>query len=95
VTLNSDRFKAYIVPLIDDAVSRLGGGSMVRQLIDQLPEPTIYLVAGSVITLATMAEAAWPWRGPGASASRVFSHEEIRRTLDLVRLCLETGSSTS
>jgi len=94
--LNSDLFKTYITPLIDDVVFRMGGGTMVRQLIDQLPEPTIYLIAGGVIMLAwTRGEATWSWRGPEASASRVFSHEEIRRTLDLVRLCLKTGSSTS
>lgn len=93
--MNSSRFKAYITPLIDDVVTRMGGGAVVRQLIEQLPEQMTYFVAGGVVTLATTASEGWPWREPGAPSSQVFTQEEIRRTLDLVRLRLETGSSTS
>lgn len=93
--MGSDHFKAYVMPLIDDVVIRLGGGTAVRPLIDQAPEQTIYFVAGGVVMLATTDEAAWSWRGPGSSAERVFTREEIRRTLDLVRLRLKTYGHVS
>jgi hypothetical protein len=88
--MDSDRFKRLVAPYLTASIDRMGGIERVRDLSRGLPEQTIYFVAGAtygLIDTVTINEA-----GPRFSLD---SHEEMRRLLDLVRLRLETESSTS
>jgi hypothetical protein len=88
--MDSDRFKRLVAPYLTASIDRMGGIDRVRMLSRELPEQTIYFVAGvtfGLIDTGTVNEAR-PHFG-------LDSHEEMRRLLDLVRLRLETESSTS
>ena len=88
--MDSDRFKRLVAPYLTASIDRMGGIDRVRVLSRELPEQTIYFVAGvtyGLIDTGTVNETR-PHFG-------LDSHEEMRRLLDLVRLRLETESSTS
>jgi hypothetical protein len=82
--MDSDHFKRIAAPYLTAAIDRMGGIDRVRELSRDLPEQTIYFVAG--VTYGLAANDARP---------RFDSHEEMRRLLDLVRLRIETESTSS
>ena len=91
--VDNEKFKEFIAPLLDRAINLLGGEHAVQAMYDQLPEQTIYFVAGVIHGLAP---ARVPlWLDAEARTVSLFTHEEKRRMLDYVRLRFETGSSTS
>ena len=103
--MNNEKFKQFIVPFLDEMIVKLGGLDHVRELHKQMPEHIIHFVAGGVYGLVAKGSfAAVPhWRYDGSQRRPdqdyrdhvVLNQEEIRRTLDLVRLRLETASATS
>lgn len=93
--MDSERFKRFVAPYLTASIDRMGGIDRVRELSRELPEQTIYFVAGVTYGLLINTDQA-AWRDKhGGSDTMLFSHEEMRRLLDLVRLRLETESSTS
>lgn len=99
--MNNDKFKKFIAPLLDEIIIKLGGLDHVRELHKQMPEHIIHFVAGGVYGFVAKSYFAKvpDWRD-GVSPFLIREHfvlnqEEIRRTLDLVRLRLETESASS
>jgi hypothetical protein len=82
--MDSDRFKRLVAPYLTASIDRMGGVDRVRELSRDLPEQTIYFVAGVTYGLAT-----------NDARFGLDSHEEMRRLLDLVRLHLQTESTSS
>lgn len=103
--MNTDKFKKFIAPFLDEMIVKLGGLDHVRDLHTQMPEHIIHFVAGVVFGLVAKGSFAvvpqWRYEGsPPHTATDLRDHvvlnqEEIRRTLDLVRLRLETASASS
>lgn len=87
--MDSDHFKRFVAPYLTTSIDRMGGIDHVRELSRELPEQTIYFVAGVTYGLINGS-----WRDK-RGGSDMFSHEEMRRLLDLVRLRLETESTSS
>lgn len=92
--MNNEKFKEFIAPLLDRAINLIGGARDVQAMYDQLPEQTIYFVAGVIHGLAPARVPLWLGDEARSTVSH-FTHEEKRRMLDYVRLRFETGSSTS
>lgn len=91
--MNNERFKAFISPHVIDVMERLHVAQM-----NELPEQIVHFVAGAVFGIVLEARVTnAPWRDESLTRGVyvVLSQEEIRRTLDFVRLRLETGSTTS
>lgn len=103
--MNTDKFKKFITPFLDEMIDKLGGLEHVRDIHKQMPENIIHFVAGGVYGLVAKGSFAvvQHWRdsvspflaGPDLREHVVLNQEEIRRTLDLVRLRLETASASS
>jgi hypothetical protein len=96
--VNNDLFKKFIAPFVHEMIERLGRHGDVSEMHAQMPEPIVHFIAGGVYGLISEAGVtATPWRDepltPGAKLN--LSQEEVRRTLDFVRLHLETWSATS
>lgn len=91
--MNNERFKSFISPHVADVCDRLELGQL-----EGLPEQIVHFVAGSVYGIVLEARIpSAPWRDEPLThgAYVILNQEEIRRTLDFVRLRLETGSTTS
>lgn len=106
--MNNDIFKKFVAPFVDEMIEALGGAARARDLHAQLPDAIIHFVAGGVFGLVAKAGFRFAgWRSSveadvaymeSIHADRrvvVLNQEEIRRVLDLVRLRLETESTTS
>jgi hypothetical protein len=83
--MDSDLFKRVVASYLTESIDRMGGIDRVRELSRELPEQTIYFVAGVTYGLID----------GGAESFGLDAHEEMRRLLDLVRLRLETESASS
>lgn len=91
--MNSDRFKSFISPHVLDVCDRLDVAAM-----SELPEGIVHFVAGAVYGIVLEARIPYAtWRDEPLThgAYVILNQEEIRRTLDFIRLRLETGSTTS
>ena len=108
--MNNADFKKFITPFLDEMIVKLGGLDRVRDMHKQMPENIIHFVAGGMYGLVAKGSfAVIPrWRdGVTATIANyvksrddlrdhvTLNQEEIRRTLDLVRLHLETESASS
>lgn len=87
-TAQSTSFKGLINPMIDLAVRELGGLISVRDTYKQMPA-MLDMIAGWVI------RDLWLHRQAALQEPRTANLEEKRRIYDLVRLKLDTESSTS
>jgi hypothetical protein len=96
--VNNEKFKEFIAPLLDKIIGDLGGLRDVQAMFEQLPEQTIYFVAGAIYGLAyekyRQTHYAW-WRDGPQTTFVSLTHEERRRMLDYVRLRIETESGSS
>lgn len=81
-------FKKLIGGMIDLAIAEMGGIAKARQAYEQMPSVKDF-IAGWV------ARDLWLHRQAGLEARRMANVEETRRILDLVRLRLETESSSA
>ncbi len=102
--MNSADFKKFITPFLDEMIVKLGGLDHVRDMYKQMPENIIHFVAGGMYGLVAKGSFAvvpqWrdsvsPYLGQDIRDHVILNQEEIRRTLDLVRLRLETESASS
>lgn len=91
--MDSDRFKRLVAPCLAAAIDRMGGIERVRVLSRELPEQTIYFVAG--VTYGLIGTGMPNDARPRFGLDGLDSHEAMRRLLDLVRLRLETESTSS
>lgn len=95
--MNNEIFKKFIVPFVRAMLDDVGF-ERVAEMHGKLGEPICYFVAGGVFGLVTKANVDdAPWRSEPLTrgACLVLNQEEIRCTLDVIRLILETGSLTS
>ena len=91
--MNNTKFKEFIDPIITGMIKDLGGVEAVRKLHEQIPMQMF--IAGAVFGCASMRLGRFPWReGATDLCEVILNQEEIRRTLDLVRLRLETESTS-
>jgi hypothetical protein len=95
--LNSDAFKKFVTPLIEEMIENLGGYHHAKQHYDQLPDGFSHFIAGGVFGMVDKLYLRHaPWREVNISSIHVqLDQDEVRRVLDLVRLKFETGSATS
>lgn len=81
-------FKKLIGGMIDTAVAEMGGIAKARQAYEQMPSVKDFIAGWVVRDL-------WIHRQAALHPRRMANTEETRRILDLVRLRLDTESSTS
>lgn len=93
--MNTEQLKIEVAQQLDRAIADNGGIERVRKIYGMMSS-VIDFIAGwtcSAVLADRRAKAlAVKDRWPEAPT---LSHEEIRRIYDLVRLALDTGSSTS
>lgn len=87
--MDTEQLKAEVAPHLDEAINDNGGIERVRKIYGMMPA-TIDFIAGWTCHGVLAARRKQPDRWPPG-----LTHEEIRRIYDLVRLALDTGSSTS
>lgn len=96
--MNNEAFKRYISPHLEAVITYLGGDERIRELHTQMPDHIIHFVAGGVFGRVAGDDpqlASWREDRGFIRGLLFLNQEEIRRTLDVVRLRLETGSATS
>lgn len=96
--MNNDLFKDFIRPLINEMIYRLSTQGDVNEMHAQMPEAIVHFIAGGVYGLVDAFQYQQaPWREEPLTRGAYLNltQEEVRRTLDLVRLRFETGSTTS